>query len=710
MDEQETKRVATEVVEEHRILRRRKRRRDLTAEKYLIHIDGEGDGQWADIIDGSRVDVPPNISGGLRIQYNLLRPMTENAVAYHTAQDYEALVTGKGDRKSRDKARIDTIWANDFLRKQKINSVAAEALFFGAAYGNCPVHLVWRDDLASEAYEPLYAEGNGQMRSGYVDAFCGDPWGTTYNPGAKRHSVQYTTYERVLPTDMLKAKFGHIPKVADLEGRDDLPSASRFQRIVRAWESGGRAIHGSAALGYGEWGGSQELSFVVCKEWAPGTPGYPQGRFQIVVLHGMSHQDETWFTGYGGEPILLHDGPLPGGRFSAIRFYMGTRGDDILGKPYVADIDDMQVYLNQLVTLEGEFVRRFSRPPLTTQASSLVDDTVTTEDDAILEYEGDRPPSFLYPPAQGVGIHNSAIERTMDQMFRLGGWQAASRGESKSGDPAAKVVALMEADDTIFGPVNRTIRDSVCELLKTAHALTREHMTVPWLVENVSGKDLAYLAKPYIYKEQMSETPPDFQVVSGMGATPNVRAQQVITLATTVLPDGRPVIDRDQMWKLYPDQTLAPPEVSANAMREQRAASINAVLQTIVDDLRGELGERADMGLPIWFNKFMQEFPILPDDKPEIHIESLSNLTQDEQEDPLVRQLATLRQMEYMKLAMQMAGGGMVEPGPEGGALKPDNQSAATQLGPGQPARGMNPNEIGDKVNDLSQRAQAGAV
>ena len=113
------KALAQEVSEGHRRGRDSRRQTDLTREMYLVHIDGEGDGQWADIIDGSRVQVPSALSGGLRFQYNLERPMTENMVAYHTAQQFQCLAQATASNEARDKARIDTIFGNDILHTQQ---------------------------------------------------------------------------------------------------------------------------------------------------------------------------------------------------------------------------------------------------------------------------------------------------------------------------------------------------------------------------------------------------------------------------------------------------------------------------------------------------------------------------------------------------------------------------------------------------------------
>jgi len=678
-----------------------------------VHVDGEGDMQWSDIINGTAVEMPANMGGGLRLQNNMLRPMVENMVAYHTAQDFEVICRGTGDREARDRARIDNLWANNLIRSQSLNAVVADSIFFAASYGHCPVHASWRTDTTADHYEPLfeYEQGEAMPQRGFVDLRCGDPWGTIYNDGAKRHSIQWASYEMIFPLEYVKRKFGHIPGIENLEGRKDLPSASRYQRTARRWQNLGGSYHGTSTL-FGEWGG-EELVALVCREVAPGVlEDFPQGQYRIVALSGAAETDDTWSTGYGGVPFFLHEGPLPARRFSFVNFYAGLRGDDVLGKPYVADLDDLQVRLNQLITMEVEFIRRFARPPLVIQAGSLIDDTITTEDDAILEImdASSVKPAFLYPPAQGTGIFQDAIERCEQAMFRIGGWQAASRGEGRAGDPAAKVVALQKADDTVFGPVNRLIKKSVVELLQTAHAIEKENQTVPGVIDTV-GDDSSYLAEPYIDAERMSDKPPQFEVVSGMGATPDARAKQLVELSQVVVPPGA-LISADDLKKRFPDPTLFSTARNSNAIREQRVEATIYAIQELAEDLNQEFGDQALELVFLAHEQLMVEFPIRADDLPVLHIDGLSQLTQNESEDPLTRHLATLRQAAYMELLQPSPGAAPPEQGkPERGKPergKPAGRGARPQSLPsgGEPSTSESMADAPNEVRRLTREAE----
>ena len=677
--------------------------------------------------------MPLNLGDGLRLQYNLLRPLTDNWVAYHTAQKFQVLALSRSDKESRDRARIDTIFANQILHQQKLNQVVAEALYFAAPYGSCPIHAYWRDDLASDTYEPLYkteqpVQGQEQPqgpRPGYVDVFAGDPWDTVYGDGSKRSSVQWLTYGRVLPASLVRQAFQHVPGAEKLEGREDMPSASRFQRIVRGWHNHSRPYHGTAAF-FGEWGGD-ELLALICREIAPGVlPEFKDGVLQIVALNGTAETDDRLRSGSAGEPVLLHSGPLPGRRFSCTRFYAGYRADDPTGKPYVADLDDLQVTLNQYVTLEAEFLRRYARPPLKTLSGSMVDDTLTTEDDAVLEFNDPlslQYTGFLFPPGGMRSPYSEAIERTMEQMFRLGGWQAASRGESKSGDPAAKVIALARADDTVFGPTNQAIRGSLCDLLQTCHALAKQYMTLPWLVSNVTGDELSHLAEPYIRGKDLSDEPPDYVVVSGFGATPEAQAERLTQLVQMMGADQTPLLSTEKFWKLYPDQTLRPPEINANHLREARAQKVNYVIQQVVRDLRDQFQDMAPRFIEQAHQIITQNYRPLRDDPPQLHIETLSQLTQDTSEDPMVSGLAQMRQdLYYGVLEQQQMAQQEQEQAANGGPSKPQGtkpkqsqkrsggmqaQNAGTVS---SEAMAMSPGQIQSDVTSLTQQAQAGAV
>lgn len=697
----------------------------MTAEKYLMHIDGEGDSQWADVINGSRVQIPPNLSGGVRITRNYLKPIVKHFIAYHTAQKFQVLARPKADREARDRAKLDTLLANDIVHRQKVNQVVAEGLYWAAAYGHCPIHGQWRDDLASDPYEPIYdvsGPAAQSMRPGFVDIWCGDPWDSVYNEGAKRYSVQWWAYGRVLPAQIVRDAFAHVQGIEKLAGRDDMPSASRFQRIAKKWDYLQGHRHGTASLHAGLHG--EEMIALVCREIAPGvSTQYPQGALQIIALDGANDTDSDGLGGLRGTPVLLHSGPLPGRRFSAVRFYASTRGDDVLGEPYVADPDKAQTDLNQLLTNEVEFVRRFARPPLKTLAGSLVDDSVTTEDDAIIEAIdplGLQYTDFLYPPPMGAGIFDKAIQRAEEYIFRASGWQAASRGESNANDPAAKVVALARADDTIQGPIQEGVRNSLVELMQLCHALVRENLTVPWVVRNVSGEDMGHLAEPYIRANQLSDDAPDYIVVSGAGPTPETRAQQLMQMVQMMGADQQPVLPTDKFWRLWPDQTIAPPEIKAQHQREARAQKINYAIQQVAQDLRGAMGPQADLQLFQAHSMLMQEYPLLLDDPDELHIETLSNLTQDEMEDSLVRRLATLRQQQYMmrlqqKQMQQAAMQQQSEMPPPKGAGPAKEPAGPQPMGPsplaGTPSsEAMRPETLASDVESLTQAAKQGAI
>lgn len=661
--------LAKEIYQGHKDGKDAKRERDLTAEKYLVHIDGEGDGQWADIFDGARVVIPPNMAGGLRLQDNLLEVMCRHAVSQLTSQPFQVLADSKADKQSRDRARVDTLFGNETIRRQSANRKVASALRFAAAYGHCPIHAVWRDDRRAEAYQPIYdvpEDGGGygpdgvrpEMRRGFVDLYVGDPWDTVYNEGATVDSVHWYSYGRVLPITQVKETFSHAPGIEELKGATDLPSASRFQRIQAKWDyQYGVGIHGTAGVAGGF--GGDELVAIICRETAPGVlEEWPDGRLEIIGVSGIADTDTDSVAQSSGTPMLLHRGPLPGGRFSATRFYMGFRGDDVLGRPYVADIDDDQVVYNQLHTLEVEWLKRFARPQWMVSPGGLVDDTATTEDDGIVEYMGDRPPQLAYPPA-GRSPYADKMDRIFQGMARKAGWQAASRGEADSGDSGAKVVALAKADDTIFGPITQGVKDSLSEMLTTCQQLAKEYMVVPQAVTTVTGEDFSYLARPYITQDELSDDPPHYEVVSGFGATMEAKANQLLNLRKAGL------LTDDEFWRMYPDSTMRPPEIGSQHLKRKRALERAEAIHVVAQGLRETMKDMAPRLVPQAVQKVQERYPVHWTDDPMMSVEALVQVVQDSQSDPIAVQIAEAFLGQYRQM-MQQAAGPPAQPGPPG--------------------------------------------
>lgn len=722
----ERQKLANDIVKRHREGKEKRLLIDLTREKFLHHVGGEGDAQWADIWNGSRVVLPLKMSNTIRLQENLERPLLENFVAYHTAMEMRFAAISSADKKSRDRARIDTIFANSISQTQRLNRILAAAMMVAGVYGNCPVHVQWRSDANDDSsFDPIYtpsdlvASFGNPIGPGYIDIFVGDPWGTVYNEGATRTSVQRVSYDKVYSTDRIKKTFEYLPYVAELKGRKDLPSASRFQRIARLWQNL-TPNHGSSAMNAGTDG--EELSGIICEETAPGVdPAWPKGKLAIVALSGAASADKRENKGTG-TPMLLHVGALPAARFSCIRFYAGYSFDDVLGKPFIADLDDLQVRLNQYITLCAEVARRLARPPLAAMGDVEIDDDgAITDDDVIVKVYGSNGlPQFLVPNAAAIPALMQLAEDTRAAMFRLGSWQAASRGEANAGDPAAKVVALARADDSNLATVNQDFRTSAAELMQLAHALAKQNMTVPMTVK-MTGDEYGYMAKPYIEAEQMSESDDvQYVVVSGYGTTPEQKGQQLLQLVGMKGMDGKPLLDTDRFWKLWPDPSLRPEETGSGEIKIRRAQAINYALEDAVEQgkqripnydqlppqwqqyMSEQIAQQADQSVAAEFND------ILRDDDPQLHIDTLSRLTQDPSQDPVVRRAAVLRQGRYYNWLASFAVNPNAAPtaAPQGHGASM-HSSANPQTGGSATSQAVSPQSLSHEVHDLTTQAGA---
>src|SRR5688572_4021047 len=83
--------LARQVAEQHRKNLAARRHASLYWEKYLIHIDGRGNNQYADILYNTRVAIPRDLQP-YQVQHNLLRPITDNMVAWHTTMPFRFAV------------------------------------------------------------------------------------------------------------------------------------------------------------------------------------------------------------------------------------------------------------------------------------------------------------------------------------------------------------------------------------------------------------------------------------------------------------------------------------------------------------------------------------------------------------------------------------------------------------------------------------------
>ena len=184
--------VAEEVAKFHKNGLESRRFHDLTAEKYLIHIDGEGDNQWADLYNGERIQIPYNLSGIPRAQNNLLRPIVDNMVAYHSTMPFRFVVETRPDRQSRESGAIDQAFANYIASQQNLNSLFAEALYMAGAFGHCPatwIHRLFRGRPVR--HRVCYGQQTESSREDVVWKSCSGPGSQTGLPADTQHRRLY---------------------------------------------------------------------------------------------------------------------------------------------------------------------------------------------------------------------------------------------------------------------------------------------------------------------------------------------------------------------------------------------------------------------------------------------------------------------------------------------------------------------------------------
>ena len=659
---------ARQVVELHRAGLQARRGRDLVAEKLLLHIDGTGDLQWADIYDGQRIAIPRLVSDYRKTE-NLLRLIVDNAVAHHTTMPLRYFAESTPDRKSRDRAIIDMLWMNYLADQQDLNGLFADALYMAMAAGFCPVHRYWRDD-AADGYEPMpSSEGVAGPPAGMIDCWVGNPFDTVFGVAGKRGSIYSCSYGRVLPAQMVRDHFqAAVPEARGLQGTTKIPSASVFQRIARSWKLDGLGTHGSPVLNpMRQHEGSEELLLVLCRETLPGVDtAYPQGRLQIVGVPGEA--DLLRGRGDVSHAVLLADQALPAGDFSFSTAYSHHRCDDALGKPWVEDCDQLQVDLNIAISKRWEFLNRGIEAPIVAPGGALGEDMTDLGGYNIMEIEPSlaswRPRAIEWPAYILQGL-DKEVEDKRRAIFTGGGYQASSRGEAPGSRMAYRaIVALQQADNTVHGPVNQRFRRSACDFAVGCWKQMKAFGSIPWLI-SVSGDEYSYLVDPYIDNTKLSERPPTFKLVNAFGPSPELQAQEIMELMQVRGGDGEAFLTTEEARRAYPNRFIFGSDTHPKAVQKRRAKTIINAITHMVAEFR-EANQFTEQAIDNpWvaeaanqiFREVVRRYPVLRDDDLLAHIAALSEITQDETADAIARLVAKQKQEWYYNWQAMQAGG-----------------------------------------------------
>jgi hypothetical protein len=697
--------IARTVVEFHRSGLASRRERDLLSEKFLLHIDGSGDFQWADIYDGQRVAIPRLVSDYRKTQ-NLLRPVVDNAVAHHTTAPLKYQAESGPDRRAKATALVDTLWMNHVVQEQDLNGLFADALYLAMPAGFCPVHRYWRPDPVL-AYEPTGSSGEASVGTpGTLDCWVGNPFDTVFDIGAKRGSAHSCSYGRVLPVSAVRKAFAHVPEAQTLQGSTRIPSAASYQRLARSWKSLDLGIHGSGVLGDRQNTEGEELILLVCLETLPGVMSeWPDGRLQIVAVPGAT--DLRRGEGAGGHAILLADQDLPARDFSWTLFYSHHRGEDILGKPWVEDIDQLQVDLNIARSKRWEAIIKMMEAPIVAPGGALTEDMAELGGYNILEIEPSlaawRPRQMEF--AQGViDALSREVEDLRNAIFSVGGYQAASRGELPgSRTPYRAILALQQADNTIHGPVNVRYRRAAEDFARGCWTQMKAYGDAPTLVR-ITGDEYAYLVDPWVDNTKLSPTPPAYKVVSAFGPNPELQAQEILELLGTRGADGEPLLRTEEARRKYPNTALFSDDANPKAVARRRAKTVAAVFPHLAAEYREKSGMQETSIAHPWVQQAAlqvaavveAQFPRLRDDDLMAHLAALSEITQDETADPIARLAAQTRQTSYYEWQAMQAGQQVPQQGAAPGAAAPappntmDPRAVAAQMqGRGAPPAAM---------------------
>ena len=726
--------VARTIMEGHKKGLDSRRERDLISEKIMLHIDGSGDFQWADIIYGIRVEIPRLISE-YRKQENILRLVVDNAVAHHTTMPLRYFAESSADREAREKAMVDAIWLNYLAHEQDFNGLMAQAMYLAMPCGFCPLHAYWVEGVDNDWFEPIQPGQTSETQppgaqpqkqgvtQGMIDCWVGNPFTTVFDRNARTNSIHWCSYERILPADRIRAHFGHIPGVSELQGTRRLPASSDFQMIARNWYQAGVGVHGSPILEQRREEGDEMMSMIV-REIAPGlSPEYPEGRLQIIAVPGEIETRRGRAS--SGIAHLIADQPLPGGDFSFELFYSHHRYGDIHGKPWPEDIDAIQVDLNIALSKRWEVINRMVEAPIVAPGGAISEDMADLDGYSILEIEpslANWRPRVMEWPSSILTALNEEVNERRQAMYTGGGYQASSRGEAPGSRTAYRaILALQQADNTIHGPVNMRFRKSACNFGRKCHRQFKAFGDVPWLVR-ILGDEFSWMAQSYVDRDMLSDLPPRYKLVNAFGSSPEMQAQEVLELMTTKGADGVPFLSTREARKQYPNQRIFDNAGDPKALQMRHAKTVAKKFHEYAESYREQTKlEEMDPRHP-WvqqaatqiFQMIEGQYPRLRDDDLTAHISRLSEITQDDTADPIARVAAGFRQGLYYEwqasIALQNAGSsrppaGASGGGGGGGAERPNKPKAMSPQGVGAAMRGRAQEREGADANQGGGRS-----
>ncbi len=655
---------AKEILEFHASGLEARRGHDLLSEKLLLHIDGGGDLQYCEILDDNRI-VIPNYVAEYKKTDNLLRLVVDNAIAHHSSTKFKFFADSPPDRVSREKALMDSLWINHVSWQQDLNGLSADAMYMAMSAGFCPLHAYWSENPV-EQYEPINhaaVEGpEAQLQKlfdpqpGRLDLWLGNPFDTVFDNAARLGSIHWCSYGRVLPAGPVKRTFDHMPGVRELQGSTRIPSASQWQRIASKWDLEGIGRQGSPVIrDISIRNQSEELMMVICREVLPRyEAAWPRGRLQIIAVPDFADNEHR---SRASKAVLLYDGDLPAGDFSFTNFYSHQRSDDVLGKPWIEDMDVNQVDLNIALSEYWDYLQKMKNTPMVAPGGALPDDIQNLNGYELLEIDpsmgGWTPRVPQWPPDVLTGLEK-VIKDKRDSIWRGGGYQAASRGESAGTRQAAKAIqALQVADNSIHAPVNMRFRRSMTNFARNqCWKQMKTYGDVGWLIDIV-GDEYEYMVEPYIDRTKLSDRPPAYKMVNGFGPSPELRTQELLEYSQVRGADGIPLITTEEVRRALPNQEIFSKRGDPQVVALRRAKMIASEINRAADDFRRQTGfDEQGMQNPLVLEvgkmvamMIHQQFPPMRSDDLQAHIATGTEIVQDETADPVARN-AMMRRLD----------------------------------------------------------------
>ncbi len=178
---------------------------------------------------------------------------------------------------------------------------------------------------------------------------------------------------------------------------------------------------------------------------------------------------------YGPMPLQTKEPPI-------VRVTDGSPDPSFFPRPVCEDWIDDQMRLNAVFSKWVESVRRNSGGRLLAKAQSIVADTLTGDQDTIIEVRAPGSLGDVVQPLQGFSVGRDAtalVEAMVKRLEDLTGWNDTARGQFASDASGRAILAVREQLERTFAPMVYAMAEAVKQHIEITLDWIRWGYTVP---------------------------------------------------------------------------------------------------------------------------------------------------------------------------------------------------------------------------------------